>query len=277
MSVDGEPIDMERLDQMLLAAKEANRVVWYYREAGSGDPPSQAMAAIQLIVKHKLRISMSSKPDFSDYVDAKGVSHPRTDSAKKPAAPDGPAPQMPDVETGHDLAQVFAEARKLAASEQGRRGLVIVRPDRKSMVLPALAESPALKNLAQQMGRVVPPNPPRNIAVIACTGFAAGSAVPGVMEAGQAIPFLGMLIGLSYIGHAVWIFEGHPSAIAQGCRDADVLLVDSGMLPLLQPGWQDSAIPVMRNANILVHDRSTFQLRIAHKVGKSADRLEFLA
>jgi hypothetical protein len=32
---------------------------------------------VQLIIKYKLPVSMSAKPDFSDYVDAKGVSRPR--------------------------------------------------------------------------------------------------------------------------------------------------------------------------------------------------------
>jgi hypothetical protein len=30
------------------------------------------------VVKHQLPVSMSTKPDFSDYVDDKGVSRPRT-------------------------------------------------------------------------------------------------------------------------------------------------------------------------------------------------------
>ena len=40
-------------------------------------PPPQGQAVIQLIIKHQLPVSMSTKPDFSDYVDDKGVSRPR--------------------------------------------------------------------------------------------------------------------------------------------------------------------------------------------------------
>jgi hypothetical protein len=84
-----------------------------------------------------------------------------------------------------------------------------------------------------------------------------------------------MLMGLTYIGHAVWVFEGHPSAFTVGCRHADVLIVDSSMLGGLEDGWEDRAAAVMRNANILVHDRSTFQLRILHKVGEQLGALGF--
>ena len=84
-----------------------------------------------------------------------------------------------------------------------------------------------------------------------------------------------MLMGLTYIGHAVWVFEGHPSAFVAGCRHADVLIVDSSMLGGLEDGWEDRAAAVMRNANILVHDRSTFQLRILHKVGEQLGALGF--
>jgi hypothetical protein len=52
-------------------------VVWYHRENPASEPPSQGQAVIQLIIKHQLPVSMSTKPDFSDYVDDKGVSRPR--------------------------------------------------------------------------------------------------------------------------------------------------------------------------------------------------------
>jgi hypothetical protein len=35
------------------------------------------MAVVELVVKHRLPISMSTKPDFSDYVDGDGTSRPR--------------------------------------------------------------------------------------------------------------------------------------------------------------------------------------------------------
>ena len=68
-------------------------------------------------------------------------------------------------------------------------------------------------------------------------------------------------MGLSYIGHAVWLFEGHASALAAGCRDADVLFVDGEMVSHLQVDWVQVAASTMRHKEIYVHDRKTFALR----------------
>jgi len=99
--------------------------------------------------------------------------------------------------------------------------------------------------------------------------------VPDIADVAKSIPFLGMLMGLTYIGHAVWIFEGTATTLAAGCRDADALIVDSIKLPVLPPGWQDAAAAVMRNANILIHNRETFQLGISRKAREGKDLLEF--
>ena len=93
---------------------------------------------------------------------------------------------------------------------------------------------------------------------IAAVGYTELTAIKTSLA--KAIPFMGMLLGLAYIGHAVWVFEGHISALAHGCRDADVLLVDGGMLPHLHADWQAAASATMRRPEIYVHDRSTFRL-----------------
>ena len=51
--------------------------VWYYRESGKGEPPAQAIGVFKVIVENKPPISLSTKPDFSDYVDENGASLPR--------------------------------------------------------------------------------------------------------------------------------------------------------------------------------------------------------
>jgi len=261
---DGKPADLPQLEQLLSGTKENKGTVWYYREAAGGEPPRAAKSVLNLIVQNKLPISLSSKPDFSDWVDAKGISHPRAATA---------AAAMPDVALISDIDAVFLDARKMASGEKGDRGLVIVRPDRKLLLLPALTASPELDAQAANLERLIPSAVKRFVAVIADTRFALEK--PSLKSAGKAIPFFGNLLGLSYIGHAVWIFEGHASALAAGCRDADVLFVDGGMVALLQQGWEDEASKVMRNANILIQDRGTFKLRIVRRAGQSLERLEF--
>lgn len=76
--LNGKPVTLTTLDKSLAELKSQNGVVWYYRENAQAEPSPEAMQAIQLVAKHKLPISMSTKADFSDYVDANnGFSRPR--------------------------------------------------------------------------------------------------------------------------------------------------------------------------------------------------------
>ncbi len=99
------------------------------------------------------------------------------------------------------------------------------------------------------------PQPQKRVAAIGYTDLTALRT-----DISKAVPFLGMLLGLAYIGHAVWLFEGHPSALTHGSRDADVMIVDGGMVPHLQPDWQMVAGRAMRRPEIYIHDRATFRL-----------------
>jgi hypothetical protein len=74
---DGKKVDLVSLDKLLAKLKSDEGVVWYFRENASKEPTQQAMEAIRLVVKHSIPVSMSTKPDFSDYVDASGQSKPR--------------------------------------------------------------------------------------------------------------------------------------------------------------------------------------------------------
>ncbi|MFA7006063.1 MAG: hypothetical protein WC429_18610, partial [Verrucomicrobiia bacterium] len=52
------------------------------------EPPPIWKDVMDVVAKHRLPISMSSKPDFSDFVDEKGVSHPRSGENPKPKSSD---------------------------------------------------------------------------------------------------------------------------------------------------------------------------------------------
>src|ERR1044071_10483638 len=75
--LDGEPVSLEELGGKLESVRADRPVIWYYREAAGGEPPGEAMQVMKLVVDRRLPVSLCSKPDFSDYVDSKGVSHPR--------------------------------------------------------------------------------------------------------------------------------------------------------------------------------------------------------
>jgi hypothetical protein len=158
---------------------------------------------------------------------------------------------MPDVEEPPDIEEVFASARG-----QSRQQVVIVTPGRIFMFQPCPASGAMSADKVASIEQMMPSKVKRNVAAIAFTEL--GGLVA---DASKAIPFLGILLGFAYIGHAVWVFEGHPSALAAGCRDAEVLIVDGAMVPYLQSDWVAVASSVMKRPEIYVHDRATYSLR----------------
>ncbi len=278
--LDGTTIELDRLEEALKNAKDKHTGVWYYC-ASPAHLPHGAASVIDLVIKNKLPISFSSKPDFSDWVDPKDISHPKANAPDKvQGSAEAPEPRVPEVDDRGNIEDIFANVRRAAAGDKGPRGLVMVRPDRRYLVLPALPAMPALTASAADIERLIPSAVKRNVAVIGDTSFTTEKlggtpAVPNIVDANRSIPFFGILMAMSYSGHAVWVFEGHSSALAAGCRDADVLIVDSGMLPFLPKGWEDVASAVMRNANILIHDRKTYKLLVVRRVGQKRGQLEF--
>ncbi len=261
--LNGKQTSLADLEKTLNAVRSTSAMVWYYRESATSEAPPVAKQIMDLVAKNRLAISFSTRPDFSDYVDEKGVSRPRD----RVNAGDAINPRMPDVDTVPDIDRVFADARERAAAQAKPRVLVVVGPDRKLVVFPEPENAPASATAAVE--KLVPSSVKRNIAVIGYTGFARASSVSiSPRDANNAIPFFGMLLGLTHIGHSVWVFEGHPGAIAAGCRNADLLIVDGGMEPFLAKGWVEEAAKVMRHRNILMHDRATYQLRVVRQASQ---------
>lgn len=236
--LDGEPTSLEELGARLESLKADRPVVWYYREAAGAEPPPEAMQVMKLVVDKRLPISLCSKPDFSDYVDRKGVSHPRYTNW------DG----------------VVTKVREMTA---GGRYVGIVRPDRSYLLIAPPSKASMPTNMVQMMAKLVPPEPPRCISAIADTYFSwrVGGGVPTLAETAQALPFFGMLLGLACIGHSVCVFTGTDDSMAAGCRGTDLLIVDDAQLPALSADWKEVAAPVMRNPNIVAHERASFKLR----------------
>ncbi len=199
-------------------------------------------------------------------VEARPVEAPAVEAAAGPAAvvPGVPAVEvrMPEVDLSRDAAAVFAAARQASSGETvrpdapDRRQVVLVTPARVTM----LHSCPAAGSLAPQeltaAERIAPAATSRNVAVIAYTDLDPMSA-----EIQAAIPFFDLLKRLGHLGHAVWIFEGHVSAMAAGCQDADVLIVDDGMMPYLPGNWRSVATRSMRGSEIHVFERKTGALR----------------
>jgi hypothetical protein len=229
--LNGEPATMAEVQPAIENLAKEGGIVWYYRENAAGGAPPATKAILDLVVKYRLPVRLSSKPDFSDSI-----------------AP----PQSP-------LDQMFAQMRQRAA--QGI--LMLLRPDGKPMMLSVQGAAALPPQALESVKRLLPPEVKRNVAVIGDTAWTMGASADAV-SANHSIPFFGMLMGLGAIGHAVWVFDAaSPQALAAGCRDADLVIVDSARLDRLPPDWQSTIAKTMRGRDIVVHDRATYKLRKA--------------
>lgn len=77
IKIDGEELSLEEAVDQILAASGSETQVFYYRESGQEEPHPNAMKIIAAVVEAKLPISLSTKPDFSTYVDEQGMERPR--------------------------------------------------------------------------------------------------------------------------------------------------------------------------------------------------------
>ena len=235
--LDGQPVSLEELQAQLENAKPERPVVWYFREAAGGEPPAEAMQVMKMVVDNRLPISLSSKPDFSDYVDMKGRAHPR-------------------------YATWEAAVAVVREKTAGGKYAGLIRPDRSYMLVASPAKSSVPAQMIQMMEKMIPPKAPRNVAVIADTYFTwkIGGGIPSVEEIGREIPFFGMLLGMACIGHSVCLFPGTDESLVAGCKGADVLIVDERQIPALAVNWKEAAGRTMRSPNILIHEKAGFRL-----------------
>jgi len=74
---ENERVTLSQLEQRLRMLAQENGVVMYYRANPAGEPPAGAQEVFEALMAARLPISLSSKPDFSDYIDEDGNSRPR--------------------------------------------------------------------------------------------------------------------------------------------------------------------------------------------------------
>jgi hypothetical protein len=179
------------------------------------------------------------------------------------------APRMPEVDESADIAQVFTQQRwsmtqyitnKPASPGQRLCIIGIVPPNRKldqSLAAMPLPDPPS-EGFEDRAKQVLPGARSLNITAISYTGEERSP------DDQRQLPFLSMLMQFAYLGHRIVVFEGHPSGFAASLRDADVLIVDSGMLPFLQSGWFEVAQSVFRGkGRVRIFDRMKTELRPA--------------
>lgn len=68
LELNGQSADLPRVEQAFLDLVDRHGVVVYARESGQDEPHPTALKVIELVVKHRLPVSLSTKRDFSDVV-----------------------------------------------------------------------------------------------------------------------------------------------------------------------------------------------------------------
>ena len=82
VSIDGQIADPLKINETLTTLQPGSKFILYYRENGAADVQGDSRIKVERVLdammKLRLPISLSSKPDYSDGVDQNGNSHPRT-------------------------------------------------------------------------------------------------------------------------------------------------------------------------------------------------------
>jgi hypothetical protein len=76
IEMNGVRLNPEEFRSALEKLRDRGGAVWYYRERMNEPPSEAALKAFKSVVDAGLPIRMSSKPDFSDYIDESGRSVP---------------------------------------------------------------------------------------------------------------------------------------------------------------------------------------------------------
>jgi hypothetical protein len=171
------------------------------------------------------------------------------------------APRMPEVAVGPNIAELFAQVRsmlprdrRLGKVDAGEPWLGIVCPDRSYLLLtlPVAAEMP--HELVEMNRACIPHTRPLHITAVSFTGLRPSSDI-------KSMPFIACILPLASIGHNIVVFEGHESGFEPALTDADVLVIDSGMLPFLQQDWFAVARRAFRDkGRIRMFDQKTKSL-----------------
>ena len=165
---------------------------------------------------------------------------------------------MPTISPKRDVRRCFADGRRLSAGTHGVRRVVIIAPDGTLVNVPVQAAEDADRSLLRDVRAALAPENEAltglSITAINCT--------LGVQRLGRSfrhllplVPNLSYLVGAACLGNTVVAFEGHPDAFAIGCEQADMLIVDDGMLPFLQADWAAVALKTLRQPRIILFGR----------------------
>lgn len=163
------------------------------------------------------------------------------------------SPRMPSVKPLQN--GIVQHARDLAFDPINRR-LIMITPGRNVKSTPTLSpRSEMHPEFSAELETLAPANEQWLIVAIGMTDYDAVRT-----DTAKSIPFVTILEGLAQLGHAVILFEGHETAISEVCDNADLLILDTEMIPFLEDNWIQRALDVMRNDYILRVNRKGYEV-----------------
>jgi hypothetical protein len=166
--------------------------------------------------------------------------------------------RMPNVSPRRDTAACFAAARRQSASFAGRRWVAIIAPDgtlvKVPVPTPAEADPTLLRDSVETLSPEGEPTTGLTVAAIVCTAGIQARA-RSFFRILELVPNLSYLVGIAALGNTVVAFEGRPGDMATACTNADVLVLDDGMIPFLQPDWAAVALEKLRQPLIITFGR----------------------
>jgi hypothetical protein len=175
------------------------------------------------------------------------------------------APSMPTVSPHRDFRRCLAEARRISAGTRGMRWVVIIAPDGTLVNVPVPAPANADRSLLRDVRRALAPEdePLTDLVItsINCTTGAQRRA-RSFHRMLPLVPNLSYLVGAACLGNTVVAFEGHPNDLAAACADADLLLLDGGMIPLLSPDWAAVALQTLKQPRIICFGRDGLMSKV---------------
>lgn len=179
-------------------------------------------------------------------------------------------PYMPEVDAIPEQQEATLRmARQIAVKGKVLRPggipescVALITPGRIIVPIPCPPPGSCGSETVAALRRLVPTVEPQAITVIAFNDVTKLDLPDHLRQRGltapmieSLIPFLGCLLGLAYLGHSVVIFEGHSSALALGCRDADLLIIDEAMAVHLPKNCARVALGSLRTPRIVLFRR----------------------
>jgi hypothetical protein len=167
-------------------------------------------------------------------------------------------PSMPTISPKRDIKRCFENARRLSAGAHGVRWVVIIAADGTLINVPVAPEEEADRTLLRDARMILAPSG-ETVTGLTITAINCTTGIQRVARSFHKtlplIPNLSYLVGAASLGNNVVVFEGNADDFAAGCADADVLLLDGRMLPLLRPDWADLALKTLRQPRIYMFGR----------------------